>query len=875
MVNNEYDPEKTDILNNLTPGLKINHYTIVEKIGGGGMGEVYLADDSRLRRQVALKFLPVNCCHDKDLKERFQREARAAGTLNHPNILTIHDINEYKDRPYIVMEYFPGKSIKEMIRNEKFTPAKTINIAVHILNGLECAHRAGITHRDIKSDNIMVDDRGLVKIVDFGLARIEQEAGLTEKGSTLGTLSYMSPEQAQGQSADHRSDLFSLGVVLYEMIAGRLPFRGEHISAIINSILNDEPEDITHHAESVPPKLVDIINRLLEKTPEKRFQSADQVSEDIRGLTGVREIADFQNRSRVRSRLKPYFIMTGIFVVIVACLYYFQSSEKGDSRVLKRKMIAVLPFENVGSANDEYFTLGITDEIITHLAKLHNIGIISRSSVQHYLPGNVSYGEIGSDLGVEYVLEGSVRWDKSSDSVRVMVNTYLTVVKNGSQLWSESYHRVLNDIFSIQSDIARKLTEALNIELMVDEHESIERKPTTSVEAYAFYLQGNDYFNRRNWALAAELYQKAIELDSLFALAYAQLSRAHSLLFWWYDDRSETRLDLAKQAGEKALSIDPNLPEAHLAMGRYYYRGFLDYDRALDHYNKALEGNPNGSDLLFAIGSVNRRQGNWEQALEYFRNAVLLDPRAVSKLRNLSETYFYMGQYDSSLKVAEKVIALVPDSPSASALKAKIITLGLGQFDSAKKVLEKFPGFNDPEVFDLLFTNHVLSGDYDGALDLLIKARETDYFLSDSAYWHLQMGDVHRWSGKADQAYTAYDSARIILESTVQELPEEAAYRSMLAVAYAGLNRADDAIREGIKATTLCPVTRDALSGTSWRFNLMLTYVMLGQNEKAVAEINYLKSVPSQLTNIFLEKHPVFIEFRKSPIYSDSIIGID
>jgi len=875
MGNHENDPDKTNVLGVLSPGLSIGHYTIVEKIGGGGMGEVYLADDAHLRRQVALKFLPAHCCDNPDLKERFQREARAAGALNHPNILTIHDINEYRGRPYIVMEYFPGKALKALIREGRIPPTKTLGIAAQVLAGLECAHNAGIVHRDIKSDNIMIDERGYVKIVDFGLARIEQEAGLTQSGSTLGTVAYMSPEQAEGKTADHRADLFSFGVVLYELITGRLPFQGDNLSAIIYSILNNEPEDIARYADDVPSGLVEIVKRLLRKQPGDRYQNAAAVSQDIVGLTGAAEIVNLVRRREPGRRRLPMYLLAGMVIIIAVAAYFILTEKRNTSEAPKRKMIAVLPFENIGSAEDAYFTLGITDEIITHLAKLQNIGVISRSSVMHYRTGEISYPKIGDELGVEYVLEGSVRWDKSGDSIRIMINTFLTDVEDGTQLWGESYRRVLNDIFAIQSDIAGKLTGALNVTLGEAERQSIEKAPTENLDAYAYYLQGNDYFNRRDWGVAVTLYEKAINLDSNFALAYAQLSRAHSLLFWWYEDRSDRRLEMARVAAEKALNIDPNLPEANLAMGRYYYRGFLDYDRAMEYYNRALAGNPNSSDLLFAIGSVSRRQGQWNQAVDYFRHAVSLDPRAVDKLRNLSETYLYMRDFDSSLAVVDKIITLAPDAPSALALKSKILALGQGQFEAAKETLKPLLSLNNPEVMDILFSIYVLSHELDSALALIESVRHSDYFASDSAYWFLQSGEICRWAGLESRSRASYDSARIILEASVQERPEEAAYRSMLAVAYAGLGRTDEAIGEGLRATELSPVSQDALAGSSWRFNLLLVYLMSDKIDKAVEEIRYLLSVPSQLTVQYLQNHPVFDNLRESPIYPELISGIN
>jgi serine/threonine-protein kinase len=321
---------------------------------------------------------------------------------------------------------------------------------------------------------------------------------------------------------------------------------------------------------------------------------------------------------------------------------------------------------------------------------------------------------------------------------------------------------------------------------------------------------------------------------------------------------------MARRAAQKALELNPHLPEAHLAMGRYYYRGFLDYDRALDHYQQALQRNPNSSDLLFAIGSVKRRQGQWAGAVDFFQQAVLLDPRAATKLRNLSETYLYMRQFDSGLVTAQKIIDLAPDDPSAYALKSRIMGYGLGKFDSAAAILDRFHLSGNLEVTDVLINLYVLSGKLDSSLELLEVARQTDYFTSDSSYWYLQCGEINRWLGRRKQSQAAYDSARVILETDVKERPDEAAYRSMLGTAYAGLGRDLEAVQEGRSATELSPVSRDAVSGMSWRFNLLLIYTMLGKDDLAIEEIKYLMSVPSPLTAVYLNDHPVFSKIRKT-----------
>ncbi len=854
------------------PGAEIAQYTIVERIGAGGMGEVYLADDTHLRRQVALKFLSLDLAGNEDFRKRFLREARAAAALNHASIVTMYDVSEFKGRPYIAMEYIQGESLKKSVREGTLNAGQILNVAFQLASGLEAAHQAGIVHRDIKSENIILDARGNAHILDFGLAKVQRDQDHTQTGTTLGTVSYMSPEQAEGKQVDARSDLFSLGVVLFELISGKLPFTGEHIGAVINAILNLEPASIDEKkTASLPNGVLELVSRLLQKNPDNRYQNAAELLADLRNYASNTAILRVGTH---RTKLSLWaYLLPSLAVMTVAILYYIIQPFDRDISTDDITMIAVLPFENLGSEDDRYFALGITDEINTQLSKLTGLGVISRSSVTKYEARERDLPKIGNELGVTYVLEGRILWDKSVDPVRVKISAVLSSTNDGIELWADSYDKVLKDIFAVQADIAKKVSKSLNVRLAVAEVESLEDTPTENLEAFTYYLQGNDYFNRNDWAIAIEMYLHATALDPNFAVAFANMSRAHSLMFWHYLDRSSERLELARKTAKRALTLDPNLPEAHLAMGRYHYRANLDYDQALLEFKKALTVQPGNSDLLFAVGSVKRRQGLWNKATSYFERATRLDPRSWSKLSNLGDTYALIRDFRKAQTIFEQLRSLAPDNAIPY---SKLFTLQLrwdGDVNKARAILDESPNHLKDQLIDDRVTFDLISGNYDQAIERLSVLRHREAYLQDSSYFFIRMGELLQAAGKDKLAYEYFDTSRVILEVLAGARPDEPQYHSLLAVAYAGSGNAEAAIKEGYKSVELCPIAEDALSGTNWLYNLVVTLVMAGEYELALTELTILLDKPSVATIPFLRTNPVFDDFLKNPEIEAALAG--
>jgi non-specific serine/threonine protein kinase len=436
----------------------ISHYKIIRKIGAGGMGEVYLAEDSRLNRRVALKFLPDQYASDEEFKERFKREARAAAALNHPNIITIHEVAEHESRPYISMEYVEGGSLKELIAGGDLSIGRVIDVAGQICEALAKAHQAGIVHRDIKPQNILIDRDGRLRVLDFGLAKVKREAMLTQLGTTVGTVAYMSPEQARGEVVDHRTDIWAFGVVLHEMLTGEMPFKGEHEQAVIYAILNAEPQPVASLAPKVPAELEEMVNKALAKRPEQRYQAVDEVLEDLRLMR--------------------------------------EGFQSGATRTLSTKAqaspsIAVLPFANLSADKDqEYFCDGMAEEIINALTQVEGLHVVARTSAFSFRGRQVDVREIGRRLNVGAVLEGSVR----KAGAKLRITAQLVSVADGYHLWSEKYDRKIGgeccpeDIFCIQDEIALAIVDKLKVKLLGGEKTKILKRHTDDLDAYNLYL---------------------------------------------------------------------------------------------------------------------------------------------------------------------------------------------------------------------------------------------------------------------------------------------------------------------------------------------------------------------------------------------------
>lgn len=854
----------------LSPGTLISHYEIINKLGSGGMGGVYLAEDTKLNRRVALKFLPISLSKEPETQKHLLREARAASKLNHQNIVSIYAIEETDDRIFMVMEYIEGRSLTELIASGELTLNKVMDFATQIAEGLAAAHGAGIVHCDVKPDNIAVTSKGLVKIMDFGVAKLKETPSIDYIGSAPGTLFYMSPEQAQREQIDHRSDIFSFGIVLYEMLTGKLPFTGEYEAAVIYSILNETPVTMLKYNPDIPGHLSKIVSKALEKKPDLRHQTASEIIAELKESPNHEKTYAYQQQRAVR-RKKVYLLV--IIMLILATTYgvVFHLLPETDKEIFPvRKNLAVLPLENLGNPDDEYFADGITDAITTQLAKAGGLGVISRSSAIQYKQTETGLRQIGSELGVDYILEGTVNWDKSEQISKVKINIKLIRVADDTHIWAESYEHKLEEIFVLQSNIADNVSEALNITLTEPESYTRGTKPTDNIQAYDFYLRGNMYFNRgweeRDLRLAITMYEKAVELDSVFALALAMLSRAHSGMYWDYYDRTDERTEKAKKAVDRALQIEPNLPQAKLALGVYYY-SLLDYDKALEHYKIALRSQPNNSELIAAIAGVHRRKGNLDQAIDNYVKAFELDPRSYIRVFDIGLSYGLQRNYTEAVRYLDKTITLAPDWPMAYIYKAWLCLFWEGTITKAQSVLQEASGKADLEQSVYYWwLLRIIESDYQ-------KAIARTYLKTDTTSYYLHLARLYRLNNQPQLEYIYCDSVRIILERKIQSQPENAWLHSKLGLAYAGLGLKEEAIRKGREAVEIMPPSREAIYGLFFIVNMAEIYTILGEYDKAVDQLEFSLSMPGFVSVPYLRLDPVWKSLHDHPRFKRLIRG--
>ena len=872
-------------------------YVLERELGRGGMATVYLAQDAKHRRRVALKVLHPDLASALG-PERFRREIELAAQLQHPHILTVLDSGETPTgQLWFTMPYVEGESLRDRLtRQRQLAVADALRITREVALALEYAHRHGVIHRDVKPENILLTADGQALVADFGIARALSPGSpgstLTETGMAIGTPQYMSPEQAAGErTLEGTSDVYSLGAVLYEMLAGEPPFTGPTAQAIVAKMMAGEPPSVRRVRPSVREPIDAAIRRALAPVPADRFPTALEFAKALEAAEHTGETAapaaapprpppPLATPRTPRRRIPVGASLLGLgFLIGAGVLFAWRHHAGTTTGTSDAGTLAVLPFENLGDSTDAYFADGITDEVRGKLAALTGLQVIASTSSNQYRHATKSPEQIGRELGVRYLLIGRVRWEKKGATSRVRVEPELLQVAEGhapTTKWEQPFDAPLTDVFQVQADIAAKVAEQLRLRLGSDDRQALAERPTENLDAYDAYLRGleiakggNDFSMLRR---QIAVFEDAIQRDSTFALAWVALAEARATVYF-SGVRTTAAADSVRLAAERAVALAPDLPEAHGVMGLYYQSVRGDFARALAEDSIGLARAPNNAGLLARTARVDQSLGRWDAAAELLNRAERLDPQSAVVASNLGLVNLWRHDYPAARTACDRALVFQPTNLRSVELRA-MVELAQGNLPAARSIVHALPSTVDSATVAAFLgqfwdVGWLLDSAYERVLLTLTPAN----FDNRRSAWGIVLAQQYGYRGNWARARAYGDSARAGYEAELKIAPQDAQGHAFRGLSLAYMGRAADAIDEAQHALALHALSPDAYTGPYFHHLLARIYVLAGQPEKAIDELEIILKVPYFVSPGWLRVDPNFAPLRGNPRFERLTAG--
>jgi eukaryotic-like serine/threonine-protein kinase len=870
---------------------RIGNYQILEEIGRGGMGVIYRARQRHSRRIVGLKRILSYHADSQETLARFRREAQAAASLDHPNILPIYEVSECDDGlPFFSMKFAGGGSLLDAAPALRGEPRRAVALMAKVARAVQYAHGQGILHRDLKPGNILMDGRGEPLVSDFGLAKwLDTSSHLTRTLTIFGTPGYIAPEQVNGSAGKlgPTSDVYSLGAILFDLLAGRPPFMGEHALKVIQQASEKPAPKLRTLMPGLDRDLETICAKCLEREPSARYRSAGALAEDLeRWLEGrhiiARPVSPVARAWRWTRRNPVVAGMASLLLVLGSAIgVMIWNGEMAGPPAASG--VAVLPFESLSpDKENSFFADGVYDGVSTKLAKVANLKVISHNSVAKYR-GARNTQEIGRALNVAYVLEGSVR----REAGRIHLNAQLIDTRTDAHVWAQEYDRDLNDVFTLQSEIAQKIADRLGAQVSSTEKAAIEEPPTNDLIAYDSYLRAKDLISGISFSMranedlfkAVQLLDEAVARDPFFFLAYGELAGAHDRIYFLGFDHTDARLKLSEAAVNSVRRLRPQAGETHLALAQHFYWAYRDYDRAKAELALARRTLPNESRIPLLTGYIDRRQGDWEKAVEEMKQALQLDPRDFSILQQISFTYEGMRRYKEMAATLDSALAIAPKDIPSRVRRAWVDLEERADPEPLRRIIKAILAENPdaaPVFVDRWLVLALRQRDPVEA-ERAVSAMPTDGCYDENIPFPNSWcrGLVARLRGNEAAAHTAFMDARAELEETLRDQPDYAQALCALGVVDAALGNKEDAIREGERAVQLMPVTKSSLEGAKLMQYLAIIYAWTGEKDRAIARLAETVKLPVvELSYGYLHLNPLWDPLRGDPRFEAIVASL-